>query len=112
MFPGYIFINTSFENYSSLKYTIGIKNIIKFGYHISSISNDEIKAMQLLEKKTKVDPACSKIQIGQDVIIANGSFKGSLVKICSLPSKERVGVLLSLLGSERRVFISEKDIIY
>ena len=30
LFPGYIFINTSFENYSSLKYTIGIKNILKF----------------------------------------------------------------------------------
>ena len=31
LFPGYIFVNTSLENYSALKYTMGIKNIIKFG---------------------------------------------------------------------------------
>ena len=35
LFPGYIFVNTSFENYSALKYTMGIKNIIKFGDNIS-----------------------------------------------------------------------------
>ena len=29
LFPGYIFVNTNFENYSALKYTTGIKNIIK-----------------------------------------------------------------------------------
>ena len=29
LFPGYIFVNTGFENYSALKYTMGIKNIIK-----------------------------------------------------------------------------------
>ena len=28
LFPGYIFVNTGIENYSALKYTAGIKNII------------------------------------------------------------------------------------
>ena len=28
LFPGYIFVNTSLENYSALKYTMGLKNII------------------------------------------------------------------------------------
>ena len=112
LFPGYIFVNTSFENYSALKYTMGIRNIIKFGDNISCISDEEIEAMQMAEEVSKIDPVVSQIQIGQDVMIAKGSLTGSIVKVCSLPSKERVGVLLSFLGSVRRVTIPEKDLIF
>ena len=112
LFPGYIFINTSLENYSALKYTMGIRNIIKFGDNISCISDEEIEAMQMAEETSKIDPVASQIQIGQDVMIAKGSLTGSIVKVCSLPSKERVGVLLSFLGSLRRVTIPEKDLIF
>jgi len=112
LFPGYIFVNTNFKNYSALKYTRGIKNIIKFGDSISYISDEEIKAMQMAEETSKINPVSSLIEIGQDVIIAEGSFKGSIVKVCSLPSKERVGVLLSFLGKIRKVIISENDLIF
>ena len=111
LFPGYIFVNTSFENYSALKYTMGIRKIIKFGDNISCISDQEIEAMQMAEETSKIDPVASQIQIGQDVMIAKGSLAGSIVKVCSLASKERVGVLLSFLGSVRRVNIPEKDLI-
>ena len=112
LFPGYIFVNTNFENYSALKYTKGIKNIIKFGDNISCLSCEEIEAMQMAEEISKIDPVAPQIQIGQDVLIAKGSLAGSIVKVCSLPSKERVGVLLSFLGSVRRVTISEKDLVF
>jgi len=112
LFPGYIFVNTSLENYSALKYTMGIKNIIKFGDNISCLSSEEIEAMQMAEEISKIDPVASQIQVGQDVMIAKGSLTGSIVKVCSLPSKERVGVLLSFLGSVRRVTVSEKDLIF
>ena len=112
LFPGYIFVNTSFENYSALKYTMGIKNIIKFGDNISCISDEEIEAMQMVEETSKIDPIASQIQIGQDVMIAKGSLRGSVVKICSLSSKKRVGVLLSFLGSMRRVTILKTDLTF
>ena len=112
LFPGYIFINTSFKNYSALKYTIGIKNIIKFGGNISSISYEDIKNMQMAEKISKLDPIITQIQIGQEAIIKEGSLKGNIVKICSLPSKDRVGILLTFLGSERIATIPEKNLIF
>jgi transcriptional antiterminator RfaH len=112
LFPGYIFVNTGFENYSSLKYTMGIRNIIKFGDKIPYISDEEIEAIQMLEETSQINPMTQQIQIGQDVIIAKGSLAGSVVKVCSLPSKERVGILLSFLGSLRRVAIPEKDLIF
>jgi transcription antitermination factor NusG len=112
LFPGYIFVNTSSKNYSVLKYTMGIKNIIKFGDNISCISDEEINTMQMVEEISKKDPIASQIQIGQHAIIAKGSFKGSIIKICSLPSKKRVDVLLSFLGSTRKIAILEKDLIF
>ncbi len=112
LFPGYIFINTSSENYSVLKYTKGIKDILKFGDQISSLSSDEIKAMQMVEKTSKSTPLVRQLKIGQDAFVKKGSLKGNIVKICSLPSKDRVGILLHFLGSVRRVLISEKDLIF
>ena len=112
LFPGYIFVNTSFENYSALKYTMGIKNIIKFGDNISCISDEDIKAIQIAEETSKIAPITPIIKIGQDVLISKGSLKGSMVTVCSLSSNERVEVLLSFLGSMRRVIIAEKDLIF
>jgi transcription antitermination factor NusG len=112
LFPGYIFVNTSLENYSALKYTIGIKNIIKFGENISYISSEEIKAIQDIEESSKVDPIQSKIQIGQDIFVSAGSFKGNIAQVCSLPSRDRVAVFLYLLGSMRRVNIPLKDLAF
>lgn len=111
LFPGYIFVNTSLENYSALKYTIGIKNIIKFGDTISCISDEEIEAMQVVEENSKQEPIASQIQIGQEAIIKEGSLKGGIIKICSLPSKDRVSVLHYFLGAMRRITIPTKDLI-
>ena len=112
LFPGYIFVNTSFENYSAIKYTIGIKNIIKFGSNIASVSNKDINAMKMVEQKSKLDPIDLQIKIGQEAIISRGSLKGRIVKICSLPAKERVSVLLNFLGTMRKASIPIKDLSF
>jgi transcriptional antiterminator RfaH len=112
LFPGYIFVNTNLENYSALKYTKGVRNIIKFGDNVSCISDEEIEAMKMAEEMSIINPIVSEIKIGQDVIIAKGSLTGFIAKVCSLPSKERVGILLSFLGSMRSVSISKKDLIF
>ena len=68
--------------------------------------------MQMAEEKSKKNPICPEIQIGQDAFISEGSLKGSMVKICSLPSKERVDVLFTFLGSLRRATILTKDLSF
>ena len=112
LFPGYIFVNTSLEKYSALKYTMGIKNIIKLGDNISYISNEEIKSIQMAEEESKINPVDIQIQIGKDALISRGSLMGSIVEICSMPSRERVDVLLTFFGSIRRVNIPIKDLTF
>ena len=112
LFPGYIFINTSFENYSALKYTKGIKNIIRFGDKISHMTDEEIKIIKKIEELSKSEPLVLNIRVNQKAIVKKGSFAGLLVRICSLPKKDRVDVFLTILGSKRKVSILEKDLIF
>ena len=110
LFPGYIFINTSFENCSRISNTIGIKDIIKFGNYIPSLTDDQIKSIEAIVKLSKSNPKVEKIEIGQEAVIASGPLKGIMVKVCSLPSRKRVEVLFHIIGSIRRVKISQKSL--
>jgi len=112
LFPGYIFVNTCPENYTALKYTKGLKSIIKFGENIAYLTDEEIKKIRIIEDSSQSKPIISKIRIGQEAIVAKGIFKGMLVKVCSLPAKKRVDILLYFLGSRRKTSISEKDLIF
>ncbi len=112
LFPGYIFINTSFNNYSKVKFTKGIKDIIKFGSNFSYMTNKDINIIREMEELSKLEPIESNIKIGQKAIITKDSFKGSIVTISSLPKKERVNVLLNLLGSKRKISISVNDLAF
>ena len=110
LFPGYIFINTGLEDYSLIKYTKGIKGVVKFGKITPRLTDNEIKIIKSIEKLSNSKPIIPKINIGQEALVADGPFKGTLVKICSLPSKERIEVLLTMLGSLRKVSILKKDL--
>jgi len=68
--------------------------------------------MRLLEEMSQKDPLAFQVNVGQDALIAKGTFKGSVVKITSLPSKKRIEVLLYFLGNARRVTIPEKHLIF
>jgi transcription antitermination factor NusG len=110
MFPGYIFINTNLNNYSALKYTKGIKKILKFGENVPSMSKDDIDAIIKIEHESKNKPFSTIYTMGQEVVITEGRFKGNLVKICSLPAAKRINILIHVLGSKRKVNIALKDL--
>ena len=112
LFPGYVFIKARFEDYSLIKYTKGIKKVVKFGKNIPRLTDYEVKSIKSIEKLSNSKPIIPKINIGQEAFVVDGPFKGTLVKICSLPSKERIEVLLTILGSSRKVSILNKDLVF
>ena len=68
--------------------------------------------MQMIEDKSQKDPLAQQIEIGKDFIVSDGSLKGNIVQICSLPSQERVNVFLTIFGSKRRINIRLKDLTF
>ena len=112
LFPGYVFIKTRLEDYWFVKYTKGIKKVVKFGKNIPRLTDDEINSIRSIEKLSNSEPITPKINIGQEAVVADGPFKGTLVKICSLPSKERIEVLLTILGCSRKINILNKNLVF
>lgn len=110
LFPGYIFVNIKDSEYHSLSYTKGIKRIIKFGNNICFMDSTEIEQIQKLESSCQKQPFQRIVKIGQDVKINKGSLKGNLVKICSMPQKDRVDIFVNMLGLKRKINIKLKYI--
>ena len=54
------------------------------------MTDNEINNMRMLEESSWLDLIILKIQIGQEAYIKRGSFKGNIVKICSLLSKKEL----------------------
>jgi|TARA_B100000401_G_C52525076_1_gene586326 transcriptional antiterminator RfaH len=110
LFPGYIFIHSSLDQYQKIKYTKGIKEVIRFDSNVAILSNDEINELRRVEKNSYTKPIAQNLSIGQETTISKGPFKGSIITIASLPKKHRISVFVHILGKKRRITASLDDI--
>ena len=110
LFPGYIFIHSSIENYSKIKYTRGISKVIRFNKHIATLEDDEIFEIKKIESESFSKPIIQKIFVGQEAKMSEGPLKGSFITIASLPNKDRVNIFIHILGKKRKVTASLDEI--
>ena len=110
LFPGYIFIYSSIENYSKIKYTRGISKVIRFNNHIATLEDDEIFEIKKIESESFSEPIIQKIFVGQEAKMSEGPLKGSFITIASLPNKDRVNIFIHILGKKRKVTASLNEI--
>jgi transcription antitermination factor NusG len=110
LFPGYIFIHSSIENYSKIKYTRGISKVIRFNNHIATLEDDEIFEIKKIESESFSKPIIQKIFVGQEAKMSEGPLKGSFITIASLPNKDRVNIFIHILGKKRKVTASLNEI--
>ena len=110
LFPGYIFIYSCIKNYSKIKYTRGISKVIRFNNNIATLEDDEIFELKKIESESSSKPIVQKIYVGQEATMSEGPLKGSLIKIASLPNKDRVNIFIHILGKKRRVTASLNEI--
>ena len=75
-----------------------IDNITNFNMWLRQISNEIPEFINQLNDDGNLK-FCKK-----------GSLKGNLAKICSFPSKNRIGILLYFLGSQRRITILRENL--
>ncbi len=92
LFPGYVFFNTNSEQYPKIRYRKGIKDIIPFNNNIAIINNDKVNQLKIIEKESYSKPIPQKVFVGQEAVIPEEPFKGPLIKIVSMPKKDRVNI--------------------
>tara|TARA_A100000164_G_C21779779_1_gene710454 strand:+ start:64 stop:540 length:477 start_codon:yes stop_codon:yes gene_type:complete len=110
LFPGYIFIHANPEHYHKIRYTKGINKVIRFDHNIAILTEDEINELKRIEDDSFSSPIIQQVFVGQEGVMSEGAFKGSLVRIASLPKKDRVNIFVHILGKMRRISASLSEI--
>ena len=106
LFPGYGFIRLAQTNLQALANTLGLINIIKFGDRLAIVENSIINEFKQLECSSKIQPIIDKqFIVGDEVFVNSGPLKGYISKIISVPKRDRITILISILGTKRTLTI-------
>jgi transcriptional antiterminator RfaH len=117
LFPGYLLAKFSLEEMGRLvTYTAGVSKVISFGSEVPKVPEEFVKGLQdevaKVESDEEVIVVNWKVDVGDEVEVADGPFKGMEGKVVKVrPGVERVSLLLEFLGNEMPVEVSLYSLI-
>jgi transcriptional antiterminator RfaH len=99
LFPCYIFVQCFSSAWNDIRYVTGVSSLVHFGERIATVPDsviDELKECFEAEEPLQVE---DRLSPGAEVFIADGAFRGfQAIVLRMLPAKQRVQVLLDILG--------------
>ncbi len=107
LFPRYIFFQPASpqQSLSPVRSTQGVSTIVRFGMELATLSDERCEAIVAYAQsqreggvETLLD--VQGIRVGQKVLVTSGAFVG-LEGLVSMVAKDRVVLLMSLLGKEQ-----------
>ena len=113
MFPGYLFGRFAFAGHHRHILAIsGVSTIVRFGEAPAVVPDDIIAELRAHVTDQETIVIVQPIEAGTEVQIVEGAFSGVKAVVSRvLPARERVAVLLEVLGMEREVEIAATDIL-
>jgi len=105
LFPGYLFAKFSpARRIRAVRYAKGVSYIVRKGTEIAPVSEKILDALRSLAATQVLELPPEPWKLGEEVRVISGIFRGATGKVAGLvPARERVQVLLELLGQERRI---------
>ena len=110
LFPGYCFVQFMGRSVSSIRSTPGVLYVISFGAERKLPLLDETEIQDIRTVEAFHRQKLSGFQSGDLVSLVQGPFKG-FQGLYSKKSKDRVEVLLMLLGHQQRVLVPSNHIL-
>jgi transcriptional antiterminator RfaH len=113
LFPRYLFIHldTHTDNWGPIRSTLGVATLVRFGQEPARIPDDLINFLKAREGQAGLhDWAEQKYQSGDRVRVAEGAFRGYEGILLARNSRERVVVLLDILGRQVRTRVDVSQI--
>ena len=113
LFPGYLFVelNLTQQIWSPINGTFGVRRLLCENMRPACVPNSFMEALQ---KRTNdegiVAMAASSLRPGQKVRLVAGPFIDCIGTLLRLDAKDRVALLLSILGQEVRAVVSAEMI--
>lgn len=112
LFPGYLLAKFSLpEAGRMVTYSAGVSRIISFGDEVPQVPDAFVETLQ--QEVTRLETGDEeivvdwKVEVGEEVEIADGPFKGMEGQVLEVrPEAERVRLLLEFLGESKPVEVS------
>ena len=110
LFPSYIFILFNMESlkWASINNTLGIKSLISADKIPQAISSNFIHSLMARCDDKGVIQTNQEIVTGQEIKINKGPFSQSIAVVDQVDAKERVTLLLNMMGQKTKVTVDRK----
>jgi transcriptional antiterminator RfaH len=114
LFPRYIFLQPSSisQSLAPVRSTTGVSTIVRFGLEPAEIHIELVQSIRNFEEQRNIakDEDISPLQPGKYAQIVQGSLKG-FEGLISRVSKQRVILLLQMLGQDTEVSFSQSQLL-
>lgn len=113
MFPGYIFARFAyFSQHRQARATRGVMTIVGFGGNPTAVPGEIIEELRSSVQDQETIVIKPAVDAGTEVTVVGGPFAGLRAVVSRvMPARERVAVLLEVLGMEREVEVGVETII-
>ena len=113
LFPCYIFVRCVVEeSQSDIKHTNGVSSLVHFGHRIPRIADSVIEELQDCFEAEEPMSVEDRLCPGDEVFLAGGAFTGMRAFVLRiLPARQRVQVLLDILGGPTPVEVERKTLV-
>lgn len=105
LFPRYMFIrlDTTTDNWSPIRSTFGVSTLVHFGFRPATVPDDLVALLSARENPEGLHETGRAPQPGDRVRIEDGPMAGYEGLFLATSGRERVLVLLEIMGKEARV---------
>lgn len=113
LFPGYIFGRFPFRtHYRLVASSMGVTKIVGFGGQPAVVDAGVIEDLRMFVQDNETIEILPQIVPGDEVTVLDGPFRGLRAVVTRImPAKERVAVLLDLLGTQREVEVTAARVV-
>lgn len=105
LFPGYLFVRFApARRVRAVRYARGVSYIVRQGREFAPVPEAIVGELRALAATSVLELPPEPWKLGEEVRVITGIFRGASGKVAGLvPARQRVQILLELLGQENRV---------
>ncbi|MEO5719820.1 MAG: transcription termination/antitermination NusG family protein [Chthoniobacterales bacterium] len=113
LFPSYLFARLDYlERRRQINALPGVTGIVHFGDQAAPVDDSIMTELRLLVQDNETIEVTADPQPGSEVVITGGSLRGLRVLVTRvMPARQRIAVLLELLGSQREVELESDRVL-
>jgi transcriptional antiterminator RfaH len=113
LFPGYVFAQFDWKiSLREVRSAFGVRGIVHFGEHFPVIPEKAIEELRQAVGSTELHTISQEFSPGDAVHVTDGTLRGLRAVVSRvMPSRERVAVLMELLGRQTMIELTASSII-